>query len=278
MFTARVVVGLVLVSVSLLFARPGAAVPPAKPKILLIGTKPDHPYRSHMYMFECQLLARCLRENMDVEPVVSENWPADPRLFDGVRSIVFYSRPAGAIVLAAPNRARFQQLMDSGVGYVAIHWATGVGYSMQPQDQPQRQAYLNVLGGWFRRPPGGISITTARLVQTDPQHPICRGWTSREVHDEFYLDPVLHEKAHPILQVNVEGKDQEVGWIFERPDSHGGRSFGTTLGHFHENFTRAAFRRLLVNGILWTAHLSVPKTGAAVAVDPAALRLPPRPK
>ena len=62
-----------------------------------------------------------------------------------------------------------------------------------------------------------------------------------------------------------------------RPASAGGRSFGTTLGHFHENFTLPAFRRALVNGILWAARIDVPADGAAVEVATELLQLPAKP-
>ena len=70
-----------------------------------------------------------------------------------------------------------------------------------------------------------------------------------------------------------------MAWVFERRrDRNAGRSFGTTLGHFHENFEIEAFRRFLVNGILWTASVDVPPDGAVVNVADADLKLPPEPK
>jgi len=35
---------------------------------------------------------------------------------------------------------------------------------------------------------------------------------------------------------STKGQDVTVGWAVERPD--GGRAYGTTLGHFYENFQR----------------------------------------
>ena len=76
----------------------------------------------------------------------------------------------------------------------------------------------------------------------------------------------------------VDDKDQTTAWVLEREGQSGGRSFGTTLGHFHENFEIEAFRRFIVNGILWTAHVEVPAAGAAVNVNKADLKLPPEGK
>ncbi len=242
---------------------------PAKTKILLIGTKPDHAYGTHMYLFECGLLAKCLEQTKGVETHVQLEWPEDAQVFDGVKTIVFYSRPAGDIVLAPQNRDAFMKLMRSGVGFVAIHWGTGA-------NQQNKPAYLDVLGGWFCRPPCGLNTTTSELIQVDPDHPICRGWTDYELRDEFYLDLAFHEKTQPLMKVTLDGKDQVVGWAFERPDSNDGRSFGTTLGHFHDNFTREPFRRAIVNGILWTAHIEIPKDGAPVKLTEQDMKLPPK--
>jgi type 1 glutamine amidotransferase len=58
----------------------------------------------------------------------------------------------------------------------------------------------------------------------------------------------------------------------------GGRSFGTTLGHFYEDYARPEFRKTIVNGILWTGSVDVPEAGAAVKRTPDDLQLPPPPR
>jgi hypothetical protein len=49
------------------------------------------------------------------------------------------------------------------------------------------------------------------------------------------------------------------------------------LGHPYKNFQIEAFRRMLVNSILWTAKIDVPETGAKVTLSEEALALPPKP-
>jgi type 1 glutamine amidotransferase len=247
-------------------------------KILLVATPPDHPWAAHMYEFDCHVLAKCLRQTKGVEAEVVVGWPADSRRLNDVSSLVFYSRPAGEIVLHPGHRERFMTLMDRGVGFVAIHWGTGVGYTPLADDPDVRDTYKNVLGGWFRRPPCGIKITKAMLHQKAADHPLCRGWSGYEIHDEFYLNPVLHERARPILQVSIGGTDQTVAWSHERSGTERGRSIGISLGHYHDNFKREAFRRALVNAILWTARVDVPNEGAPVVIDPQELELPQRPE
>ena len=69
-------------------------------------------------------------------------------------------------------------------------------------------------------------------------------------------------KAHP-------GREEVLAWAFDR--ANGGRSFGFTGGHFHDNWGDENFRRLVVNAILWSANVEAPKEGAKVDLDKAEL-------
>ncbi len=246
-----------------------SAAEPAKTRIVLIPTKLDHPPASHMYEFECRLLAKCLNQTPDVEAVVSPDfdWPKDSALLKDVKSIVYYSRPAGDILLDPARRDEVRTLMKSGVGLACIHWATAA-------EKDRGEEWLQTLGGWFNFAHSGLAVEKQRLVQAAPDHPVCRGWKEYDLRDEFYLNLKFHENAQPILKVTVGGKEQIVAWGLERADASGGRSFGATLGHFHDNFAIEDFRRMLVNGILWTAHVEVPKEGAPVEATEEDLKLP----
>ncbi len=244
-------------------------------RIVLIWTPPDHPYASHMYEFECRALARCLNQNPGVEAVVSPDpeWPKDPTLLDGAAAVVFYSRYAGDIVLSPAHHDQFQRLMKAGTGFCAVHWST------KANDPALLAPYIDVLGGAFHEQPGwGLKTDTRRLIQPDPTHPICRGWEPFDLHEEWYLGTKLHERAHPVVSVRIDDHDQVLAWAFDRSaELGGGRSFGATLGHFHQNFTLEPFRRCIVNGILWSAHVEVPAGGAPVAMTEDAMKLPPPP-
>jgi hypothetical protein len=58
--------------------------------------------------------------------------------------------------------------------------------------------------------------------------------------------------------------------VYERPG--GGRSFAFTGCHLHESWGLDGFRRLIVNGILWSAGQDIPQGGAPVVLDPADLK------
>jgi type 1 glutamine amidotransferase len=253
---------------ALLGAEPAGAA--TSTKILLVASQPDHLWASHMYEHECNLLAKCLENTRGVQTTVSVGWPTDDKKTEGAKAIVFYCKHAGDILFDESRRSQCERLLSQGAGLTAIHWSTGADVKYGP-------LYLDALGGWFNRAHSGLKTGDAPLTKADPKHPIGNGWKEWQIHDEFYLDLRFHEDAKPLLTVKVDDRDQIVGWTIERRDSNGGRSFGTTLGHFHDNFARSDFRRMLVNGILWTAHLEIPAGGANVDVDDKYIKLPPRP-
>ena len=57
----------------------------------------------------------------------------------------------------------------------------------------------------------------------------------------------------------ANGEEQHMAWAFER--ANGGRGFGFTGGHAHDNWGHDDFRKLVLNAICWTANLEVPESG-----------------
>ena len=51
------------------------------------------------------------------------------------------------------------------------------------------------------------------------------------------------------------GEPQHVAWVRVRPD--GGRAFGFTGAHVHWNWGHDDFRKVVLNGIAWCAHLDL---------------------
>jgi hypothetical protein len=58
-------------------------------------------------------------------------------------------------------------------------------------------------------------------------------------------------------------------WAVERPD--GGRGFGFTGGHFHDNWGNDQFRKVVLNAFLWIAKVDVPENGVESKVTRADL-------
>ncbi len=240
-------------------------------KVLFIGKKPDHPFATHMYLHTGGMLAECLKLSGNIETVVSDGWPERAGDLDGVRTIVLYMTPAAEFLLDGPHRAEFEAMMKRGAGLVTLHWASSVH---QANLDRLGEKWMEYLGGtWVSNV--GLHTGDSPLRQLAPQHPISRGWEVYEIHDEYYLNPTIGEGATPILQVMARDKPVVVGWAFERRD--GGRSFGTTLGHYYRNFQREPFRRMIVNSILWSAKVDVPEQGARVDLPASQLALPEQP-
>lgn len=238
-------------------------------KILFIGKEPDHPHGTHMYMHVSDVLAKCVRKVDGVEAVVSQGWPQDVSLLEGVKTIVLYSNPGAEFLLDGSGAAKLHEMMKGGCGLVTIHWASSVYEKNLERLGDQWGDYLGAF--WVSN--YGLSTDRSDLKQLAPDHPICRGWNEYELHDEFYLKPTLKE-ATPLLRVTTKGEDVIVGWAHERPD--GGRAYGTTLGHFYRNFQIESFRRTIVNAVLWTAHVEVPEEGSDVSLPDEDLKLPPQ--
>ncbi len=227
-------------------------------KVLLVGHKPDHPPGTHTYLPTARMLAAQLEKHPGVQAVVSDGWPTDPKVLQGVNVLVLYSSSgAELLLLDKPYRPQVEKLLDGGAGLVTIHWATAVRKANLDRLGPTWQKYLG--GYWISNV--GLAMGRSELRQLEPQHPICRGWKPFTVYDEYYLNPTLG-RAKPLLAVQVKGKPLVVAWYYVRPD--GARSFATTLGHFGRNFDIPQFRRMVLNGILWAAGREVPAEGAKV--------------
>lgn len=241
-------------------------------KVLLIGRDRDHPGRTHTYMVDCELLAHCLRQTPGVEAVTSNGWPSDPAVLKGVTAIVLDTKLGGNVLFAPPNRKQAQELLKQGVGLVAIHWGTG---GDNPEIGPE---YFGAMGGWFNLAFSTYLVENSRIRQVDPEHPVCRGWKDFDLKEEFYIKLGFMDGAKAVMRAQVQGKDYVVGWVYERPDSKGGRSFGFVGGHFHDNFAEKPFRQAVVNGILWAARREIPENGAPCEIRPKDLEVPDLPE
>jgi type 1 glutamine amidotransferase len=254
-----------------LLASAAVSAADGKAKILLIGKDLDHARNTHTYMSDCELLARCLRQTKGVETVVSNGWPKDPEAVRDVTAIVLHTRLGGTVLFRGPQRRQAEEMMKQGVGLTAIHWGTGA-------ETPEGGPWLQAMGGWFNAEGDGFSrylVQISKLRQIDSRHPVCRGWSDFDLREEYYFKLCFLPEAHPLMSTTIEGQDYPIGWVYERPHSKGGRSFGFVGGHFHNNFGERPFRQAVVNGILWTAHMDVPEKGAPIAITAKDMELPP---
>src|SRR5438105_1804987 len=84
----------------------GSAIGQDRPttKVLFLGKNPDHPFGSHMYMQTCAMLAKCVALTPGIDTTVSNGWPKDAKILEGVKTIVIYTSPAAELLLEGPQR------------------------------------------------------------------------------------------------------------------------------------------------------------------------------
>jgi hypothetical protein len=123
-------------------------------------------------------------------------------------------------------------------------------------------AFVALFGGCHGGPDRKYQVVEATVAVTDPEHPACAGVKDFTIKDEFYYKlkfPRPDAGVRPVLRVTIDGGPETVAWVWERPD--GGRSFGFSGLHFHENWKRAEYRRVTAQAILWSVKVPVPEGG-----------------
>jgi type 1 glutamine amidotransferase len=248
-------------------------------KIVLVAGHRSHGPGEHEFFAGCALLMKLLQETPGLAPVmVRDGWPKNDKTFEGAKSVVFFmDGGSGHPIIQKGHRDVVQQLMDKGVGFVNLHYA--VEYPKSQSDH-----VLQWLGGYYETNYSTNPHWKAEIKKL-PEHPITRGVKPFTINDEWYFNIRFKPESKqvtPILMATPpdnkrgtaaakehKGRAEILAWAFDR--ANGGRSFGFTGGHFHKNWGEENFRRLVVNAILWTAKVDVPKDGAKVELDPADL-------
>ena len=244
---------------------------PLPKKLLLLAQGPDgHPPATHEYLAGLKVLQACLDRTPEIKATLEladEPWEAGPaKLAEADGAVIFLSEGA-KWAQADPRRLdALARLAQRGGGFVALHWGMGTKEAA-PIDN-----YLKLLGGCHGGPDRRYAVVDATLRPAEPRHPIATAIEPLDVRDEFYfrlkfsappanVAPVM---TVPVMTVPIEGRDETVAWAFERPD--GGRSCGFSGLHFHENWRHSAYRRLVVQSVLWSLKLPIPAAGANVDV------------
>jgi type 1 glutamine amidotransferase len=251
-------------------------------KIVLIAGKKSHGpegNRVHDYNWSARLLKAALersnvREKVRVECYLN-GWPADAKALDGAATIMVISdgrdgdQYSEALHLESPERvAEVSRLMEKGCGLVLLHFATFA------PDRYARECF-EWTGGYFDWEENGrrkwySAITTLDNAQVElpaPEHAVCRGVKPFRMKEEFYYNIRFKPEegaVTPLLSVAAlkgrAGSGNTVAWCRQR-EAGGGRGFATTCGHFYDNWKNDDFRKLVLNALVWSAHVEVPKEG-----------------
>jgi type 1 glutamine amidotransferase len=250
-----------------------------KKKVVFISGKPSHGRMKHEHRAGNMILAKRLNESgLPIEAVVLEDigYPKDESVLEDASTIVIFCTGHGGHLLN-PKLKEFDALMKKGIGVIMIHWATEA-VSGAPGDK-----FLEWMGGFCDL---NWSVNPHWKPNFKPRpHPIWNGVQPFSVDDEWYyhmrfvedrtgFTPILTDvppmetlkrpdgmrSGNPAVRKAVaNGETQHVAWAYER--TSGGRGFGFTGGHNHDSWQDDNYRKVMLNAILWTAGMDVPKNG-----------------
>jgi type 1 glutamine amidotransferase len=245
-----------------LFLLPVDAGTPKK-RVLLLWHSPDgHPKDTHEYQLGQKILKATLEKHAPIEATLvnaDDPWKDGPDLLakaDGV--VLFVSEGAKWVSADAKRLEAFRAAAKRKAGLCVLHWGMGT------KDAKNIEPFVALFGRCHGGPDRKYKVvdTDVMLPGKEP-HPIQSGLSKFKTREEFYYSLKLPKQGvTPILTANIEGADETVAWAYARPD--GGRSFGFTGLHYHENWQMPEYRRLIAQGVMWSVHLPIPKDGINV--------------
>lgn len=290
------------VAVSALLAIPVTPAIAADTKIVFLAGPRDHggPGR-HEYERDLRTLAQSFERSTNFPGVKTQvivgSLPRDLSAIEGASAIVINSssdrHEAEIHPLFPPNpstngrgydpetAAWLKQVNElikvNKIGVVIFH------YSLWAENWTAREYYMNWIGGLWVQTGSKNPVDEWTMSFEDKKHPILRGvkpWTYRdEVFCRFHL-PNDKRRTDLLLATPKEDKlkigPQIASWAYQRDD--GGRAFVFGGLDFRDNLARDDYRKFLLNGIAWAAHLEVPKKGIESPVPDVSDVSPARPR
>ncbi|MCG8653616.1 MAG: ThuA domain-containing protein [Pirellulales bacterium] len=270
-------------------------------KIVLVAGKPSHPPRMHEFNAGVQLLAKCLASVPDVETkFVLNGWPEDESIFENASAVIFFMDGGGKHEIVQEDGRRLALIdrwAQQGVGLGFMHYGVEVLADQAGQEMKRW------IGGHYEHMHSCNPIWEPSFTAF-PDHPITRGVKPFQIKDEWYFNmrfvgdwtgdqpeqsdtlkfvpilvaapsaevrdgPYVYPKGpYPHIQAS-KGRAEAMMWSVQRRD--GGRGFGFTGGHFHDNWGNDNFRKVVLNGILWLGQVEVPPGGVESTVSQADL-------
>ncbi len=273
--------------------------PDGKHKLVLVAGRPSHPPRMHEFNAGTQLMAKCLQNTKGLQVDVSLNgWPKDEALFEGADAVVFYMDGGRGHEVVQENGRRMK-LVDEwtkkGVGIGCMHY----GVEIVP-DQAGAE-FKRWIGGHYEHMFSCNPIWEPKF-DSFPKHSITQGVGPFQVKDEWYFNmrfvegfsaaapakqegtqfwPILVAKPsdevrngpyvyprgpYPHIQA-AKGREEAMMWAVQRAD--GGRGFGFTGGHYHDNWSNDNYRKVVLNACVWLTGMEVPEKGVESSVTSA---------
>lgn len=250
---------------------------PKLTKIILLAGSTSNKPGQHEYFAGCTILFDCLRQMPGIWPVlVPDGWPKDEAIFHNAKAVVVYADGGNKLPFLSDERwGVMKKVVSSQAGLVFLHQSVDV-----PEDRATE--IKEWIGGVWQKDVGCRGHWDMEFSQF-PEHPILRGVSSFAAPlDGWLYNLHFAADALPILRGAVPDKsrstadakthkdrEEVIAWSYTRAD--GGRSFAFTGCDLHRNWGIENQRRLVTNGILWSAKVEVLPDGSPVSMQPGAL-------
>ena len=166
--------------------------------------------------------------------------------------IVLYNMTAN---ISPRRQENFKTLLrDKGVGLVALHHAQGAF--------PDWDEYRKIIGAKYPlkdQTIDGVAFKTGTYKHdvdltvriADRNHPITRGLSDFDIHDESYKGVWFASDNHVLLTTDHETSDKTIGWV--RPNYGRARVCFFQGGHDSKAYANPNFREIVVRAIRWSA-------------------------
>ncbi|MCK5693652.1 MAG: ThuA domain-containing protein [Bacteroidales bacterium] len=156
--------------------------------------------------------------------------------------------------LSIQQQQNFKEILGRGIGLSIVHHAL-IGF-------PAWIGYEDIIGATyvaeeqtrgtkhFPRPTWKDGVDMKIKVE-DKKHPVCMGIKDFIITNETYKNWVYHEGNHLLLSTENEYSNHQIAWTRQ---AYGTRIFCIQLGHDEHAFQNDNFRKILEQGIEWTAE------------------------
>jgi type 1 glutamine amidotransferase len=154
----------------------------------------------------------------------------------------------------SPQRQKnFIKLLNQGVGLVALHHTMGA-FQAWPE-------YRKIIGAKYYLKPieeNGVERRASTYKHdvdinvhiVDTSHPITRGMSDFQIHDETYNYCGFEKDNHVLLTTDHPENNKSIAWVRRYGKA---RVCGIQLGHDSAAYANPNFRQLIIRSIRWTA-------------------------
>jgi hypothetical protein len=267
-----------------------SGVQAAEKNLVLIAGVPSHPPGMHEFRAGCLLLQQCLADVKGLSVTVYSNgWPNVENAFEKANAVVIYA-DGGARhpAIQEDHKQVLGELAKKGVGLGFMHYGVEIPST---NGGPQ---FLEWVGGYYEHLYSCNPMWSPEY-KVFPRHPVAHGVKPFSNRDEWYFNmrwneenkkqitPILTAKPSDEVRngtyvypkgpyphiVAASGRDETLLWVYERKG--GGRGFGFTGGHTHQNWGDDNQRKVVLNAMVWIAGMNIPKEGVESRVTSEAL-------